>query len=567
VTDPTGMRRRLTNYGDSEFALFLRKSFIKAMGYSDDALSRPIIGITNTFSAYNACHKTVPDIIDAIKRGVMLAGGLPFEFPVISMHEAFSHPTSMYLRNLMAIDAEEMIRAQPMDAVVLIGGCDKTVPALLMGAASADVPAILEVTGPMLTGRHRGDRVGACTDCRRYWARHRAGEVDAEEITELNDRLAPTAGTCGVMGTASTMALLAETWGMILPGGATIPAVMSDRLRHAEATGRRAVEIAAEKLMPAQIMTAAGLTNALRVLHATGGSTNALIHMTAIAGRLGILVDLEAFDALGRDTPVLVDLKPSGQNYMEDLHNAGGLPAVLHELKDLLDLDQRNIDGRTLGDIVKAHRPVPGQDVVRSRAAPLSPLGGLRVLTGNIAPRSAIIKQSSATPSLMTHEGRAVVFDSLEDMANRIDAPDLDVTAQDVIVLRNAGPKGAPGMPEAGYIPIPRKLAEQGVKDMVRMSDARMSGTAFGTVILHVCPESADGGPLGLIRDGDRIRLDVPAGRIDLLVPDEVLAERMREERHVPSLPDRGYNRLFHAHILQADEGCDFDFLVPGRAR
>ncbi|HWK12750.1 MAG TPA: IlvD/Edd family dehydratase [Rhizobiaceae bacterium] len=567
MTDPTGMRRRLTNYGDSEFALFLRKSFIKAMGYSDDALSRPIIGITNTFSAYNACHKTVPDIIDAIKRGVMLAGGLPFEFPVISMHEAFSHPTSMYLRNLMAIDAEEMIRAQPMDAVVLIGGCDKTVPALLMGAASADVPAILEVTGPMLTGRHRGDRVGACTDCRRYWARHRAGEVDAEEITELNDRLAPTAGTCGVMGTASTMALLAETWGMILPGGATIPAVMSDRLRHAEATGRRAVEIAAEKLMPAQIMTAAGLTNALRVLHATGGSTNALIHMTAIAGRLGILVDLEAFDALGRDTPVLVDLKPSGQNYMEDLHNAGGLPAVLHELKDLLDLDQRNIDGRTLGDIVKAHRPVPGQDVVRSRAAPLSPLGGLRVLTGNIAPRSAIIKQSSATPSLMTHEGRAVVFDSLEDMANRIDAPDLDVTAQDVIVLRNAGPKGAPGMPEAGYIPIPRKLAEQGVKDMVRMSDARMSGTAFGTVILHVCPESADGGPLGLIRDGDRIRLDVPAGRIDLLVPDEVLAERMREERHVPSLPDRGYNRLFHAHILQADEGCDFDFLVPGRAR
>ena len=567
MTDPTGMRRRLTNYGDSEFALFLRKSFIKAMGYSDDALSRPIIGITNTFSAYNACHKTVPDIIDAIKRGVMLAGGLPFEFPVISMHEAFSHPTSMYLRNLMAIDAEEMIRAQPMDAVVLIGGCDKTVPALLMGAASADVPAILEVTGPMLTGRHRGDRVGACTDCRRYWARHRAGEVDAEEITELNDQLAPTAGTCGVMGTASTMALLAETWGMILPGGATIPAVMSDRLRHAEATGRRAVEIAAEKLMPAQIMTAAGLTNALRVLHATGGSTNALIHMTAIAGRLGILVDLEAFDALGRDTPVLVDLKPSGQNYMEDLHNAGGLPAVLHELKDLLDLDQRNIDGRTLGDIVKAHRPVPGQDVVRSRAAPLSPLGGLRVLTGNIAPRSAIIKQSSATPSLMTHEGRAVVFDSLEDMANRIDAPDLDVTAQDVIVLRNAGPKGAPGMPEAGYIPIPRKLAEQGVKDMVRMSDARMSGTAFGTVILHVCPESADGGPLGLIRDGDRIRLDVPAGRIDLLVPDEILAERMREERHVPSLPDRGYNRLFHAHILQADEGCDFDFLVPGRAR
>ena len=567
MTDPTGMRRRLTNYGDSEFALFLRKSFIKAMGYSDDALSRPIIGITNTFSAYNACHKTVPDIIDAIKRGVMLAGGLPFEFPVISMHEAFSHPTSMYLRNLMAIDAEEMIRAQPMDAVVLIGGCDKTVPALLMGAASADMPAILEVTGPMLTGRHRGDRVGACTDCRRYWARHRAGEVDAEEITELNDQLAPTAGTCGVMGTASTMALLAETWGMILPGGATIPAVMSDRLRHAEATGRRAVEIAAEKLMPAQIMTAAGLTNALRVLHATGGSTNALIHMTAIAGRLGILVDLEAFDALGRDTPVLVDLKPSGQNYMEDLHNAGGLPAVLHELKDLLDLDQRNIDGRTLGDIVKAHRPVPGQDVVRSRAAPLSPLGGLRVLTGNIAPRSAIIKQSSATPSLMTHEGRAVVFDSLEDMANRIDAPDLDVTAQDVIVLRNAGPKGAPGMPEAGYIPIPRKLAEQGVKDMVRMSDARMSGTAFGTVILHVCPESADGGPLGLIRDGDRIRLDVPAGRIDLLVPDEVLAERMREERHVLSLPDRGYNRLFHAHILQADEGCDFDFLVPGRAR
>jgi len=565
VTNPTGMRRRLTNYGDSEFALFLRKSFIKAMGYSDDALSRPIIGITNTFSAYNACHKTVPDIIDAIKRGVMLAGGLPFEFPVISMHEAFSHPTSMYLRNLMSVDAEEMITAQPMDAVVLIGGCDKTVPALLMAAASADVPAILEVTGPMLTGRHRGERVGACTDCRRYWARHRAGDVDAEEITELNDRLAPTAGTCGVMGTASTMALLAETWGMILPGGATIPAVLSDRLRHAEATGRRAVEIAAQKLMPSQVMTEAGLLNALKVLHATGGSTNALIHMTAIAGRLGLQVDLDAFDAIGRETPVLVDLKPSGQHYMEDLHNAGGLAAVLLELKDLLDLDQPNIDGRTLGEIIEAHRPVPGQDVVRAVEAPLSPTGGLRLLRGNIAPRGAIIKQSSATPELLVHEGRAVVFESLEDMAARIDDPELDVAADDVVVLRNAGPKGAPGMPEAGYIPIPKKLAEKGVRDMVRMSDARMSGTAFGTVILHVCPESADGGPLGLIRNGDRIRLDAEAGRIDLLVSDDVLETRASELPTTARVPERGYAKLFQQHVLQADEGCDFDFLVPGR--
>jgi len=349
-----GMRRGLTAYGDADFSLFLRTAFIKAMGYSDDALSRPIIGITNTYSAYNACHRNVPDIVEAVKRGVMLAGGLPIEFPIVSLHESFAHPTSMFLRNLMAIDAEEMIRAQPMDAVVLLGGCDKTVPALLMGAASANVPAILEVTGPMSTGDHKGERLGACTDCRRFWAKFRAGEIDAQEINDVNAKLAPTAGTCMVMGTASTMACCAEALGMMLPQGAAIPAVHAERLRHAEATGARAVQLAAEKLTPAQIMTPAAFENALRVLLAIGGSTNAIVHMAAIAGRLGFQLDLDAFDRMGHDTPMLVDLKPTGQGYMEDLYHAGGLVTVLRELAPLLKGDALTVTGKTLAENIAA---------------------------------------------------------------------------------------------------------------------------------------------------------------------------------------------------------------------
>ena len=560
-----GMRRNLTAYGDEEFSLFLRKAFIKAMGYSDDALERPIIGITNTFSGFNACHRTVPELIEAVKRGVMLAGGLPVEFPTITLHESFAYPTSMYLRNLMAMDAEEMIRAQPLDAVVLIGGCDKTVPALLMGAASANVPAILMVTGPMITGDHKGERLGACTDCRRYWGKFRAGDVDEQEINAVNAQLCPSAGTCMVMGTASTMALCSEALGMMLPGGACIPAVMAERLRNAEATGARAVALAKERLTPDRLMTPAAFENALRMLLAIGGSTNGIVHLAAVAGRLGIAVDLAAFDRMGRKTPVLVDLKPSGQHYMEDLYKAGGAAAVLRELKPLLNLDALTVSGKSLGEDVAAAPPPFAQKVVRSRKNPIFREGGIAFLRGNLAPGGAIIKQSAMDPKLMRHEGRAVVFESLEDLANRIDDPRLDVASGDVLVLKSAGPKGAPGMPEAGYIPIPKKLAREGVKDMVRISDARMSGTAFGAIVLHVTPESAAGGPLALVKNGDRIRLDVSTRKLELLVGKaELEARRKKWKKPAPRAEDkRGYRKLFLASVTQADRGCDFDFCVP----
>jgi dihydroxy-acid dehydratase len=534
------------------------------MGYSDDALDRPIVGITNTYSGFNACHRTVPELIEAVKRGVMLAGGLPVEFPTITLHESFAHPTSMYLRNLMAIDAEEMIRAQPLDACVLIGGCDKTVPALLMGAASAHVPAIMLVTGPMLTGDHQGERLGACTDCRRYWARYRAGDIDAGEINAVSAKLAPSAGTCMVMGTASTMALCTEALGMMLPGGACTPAVMSERLRHAEASGARAVALAGEGLTPDKIMTPDAFENALRVLLAVGGSTNAIVHLAAMAGRLGIAIDLDGFDRMGRDTPVLVDLKPTGQHYMEDLEKAGGLVPVLRELKSLLQLEALTVTGKTLGANIAA-APAPWQQgVVRPFDNPVFKEGGIAFLRGNLAPDGAIIKQSAMDPTLMQHEGRAVAFESLEDLAARIDDPSLDVEAGDVLVLKCAGPKGAPGMPEAGYIPIPKKLAQKGVKDMVRISDARMSGTAFGAIVLHVAPESAVGGPLALVRTGDRIRLDVPARRLELLVSESELESRRRQwKAAAPRREDaRGYRKLFLDTVTQADRGCDFDFLA-----
>ncbi|PRD40612.1 dihydroxy-acid dehydratase [Phyllobacterium phragmitis] len=559
-----GLKKGLTSYGDAGFSLFLRKAFIKGMGYSDDALDRPIIGIVDTASGFNACHANVPDLIEAVKRGVMLAGALPVPFPTISIHESFSHPTSMFLRNLMAMDTEEMIRAQPMDAVVLIGGCDKTVPAQLMGAASAGIPAIQLVTGPMLTGSHRGEKVGACTDCRRFWARHRAGEVDADEISDVNSQLVPGAGTCGVMGTASTMALVVEALGMMAPGGATPPAVSADRRRIAETSGALAVKMAASALTPDRIMTAAAFENALAVLLATGGSTNGIVHLAAMAGRMGLTLDLDAFDRMGRKVPVLVDLKPSGQHYMQDLHAAGGLATILRELKDLLHLDCLTVSGRTLGEEIDAAPSGWSQSIVAPVSAPHYPEGGMAVVRGNLAPGGAIVKQSAATPALMTHTGRAVVFSSIADMAERVDDPDLDVDADDILVLQNAGPKGAPGMPEAGYMPIPKKLAARGVKDMVRISDARMSGTASGTIVLHVTPESAEGGPLALVRTGDVIELDVPNRRLSLTVSEAELAKR-RVDFSPPVHPgsNRGYKRLFLETVLQADKGCDFDFLVP----
>jgi len=555
-----GLEKGLTSYGDRDFSLFLRKAFIKGAGYTDDALTRPVIGIVNTGSSFNPCHGNAPQLVEAIKRGVMLAGGLPVDFPTISIHESFAHPTSMYLRNLMSMDTEEMIRAQPMDAVVMIGGCDKTVPAQLMGAASANVPCVQLVTGPMLTGSHRGERVGACTDCRRYWGRYRAEEIDAGEITQVNDQLVASVGTCSVMGTASTMACIAEALGIALPGSASAPAVTADRIRVAEKTGTTAVAIAKSKLTPDRILTAKAFENALRVLLAIGGSTNGVIHTTAIAGRLGIHLDLDRLDAMGRETPVLVDLKPSGQHYMEDLHRAGGLPALLRELKPLLHLDALTVTGRTLGEEIEAAQAF-AQNVVRPFSNPIYPQGGIAVLRGNLAPGGAIIKQSAADPKLMKHEGRAVVFENAEDLARRVDADDLDVKADDILVLKNIGPKGAPGMPEAGYLPIPKKLARQGVKDMVRISDGRMSGTAAGTIVLHVTPESATGGPLAWVRNGDRIRLDVAKRELELMVPDAEMSKRRQAQPVREPTAPRGYLKLFLDSVTQADQGVDFDFL------
>jgi dihydroxy-acid dehydratase len=571
MTEPAGMAPHglglgLTNYGDPDFALYLRRSFARSMGYSQELLAKPVIGIADTRSGFNNCHRHFPELIDAVKRGVLAAGGLPLVFPTISLGEVFLSPTSLMFRNLMAMDTEEMIRAQPMDAVVLVGGCDKTVPAQLMGALSANRPAIGLVAGPMLTSRWQGERLGACTDCRRFWAKFRAGEVSAAEIGEIEGNLATTAGTCAVMGTASTMASLAEALGMILPGSAAIPAVHADRLRAAEATGRAAMQLAARRLTPDRIVTPHAVENALRALMAIGGSTNAVIHLTAIAGRAGIDIDLKRLNEISDSTPVLVDLKPTGPHYMEDLFAAGGIGAVLRELQPLLHLDCLTVAGETLGERLNApqgpadrrvDRPVD-RDVVRPLAEPLQPVGGLVALFGSLAPKGAIFKRSAADPKLFEREGRAVVFNSLEDLSARIDDPDLDVTPDDFMVLQNAGPLSASGMPEAGYLPIPAKLARAGIRDMVRISDARMSGTAYGSIVLHVTPDSASGGPLAKVRNGDRIRLSVNERRIDLLVAPEELARR----KAAPApMPERGYARLYRREILQADRGCDFDFL------
>ena len=559
-----GLRKGLASYGDAGFSLFLRKAFIKAMGYSNDALDRPIVGITNTYSDYNPCHGNVPQIIEAAKRGVMLSGAMPMVFPTISIAESFSHPTSMYLRNLMAMDTEEMIRAQPMDAIIVIGGCDKTLPAQIMAAISADLPTVVIPVGPMVVGHHKGEVLGACTDCRRLWAKYRAGEIDDQEIEAVNGRLAPSVGTCMVMGTASTMACVTEALGLSLPMSATIPAPHAERFRSAEASGKVAAAMAKAKgPKPSEFLTKSSFRNAQIVMQAIGGSTNGLIHLTAMANRTAHKIDLEAFDKLGREVPVLVDLKPSGEHYMEHFHHAGGVPKLMAQLGDLLDLDAKTIEGKTLREIVAGAEEVPGQDAIRDKQHPIKPEGSMAILHGNLAPRGAVIKHAAASPKLLQHTGRAVVFESVEDMTNRVDDPDLDVKADDVLVLRNAGPKGAPGMPEAGYLPIPKKLGRAGVKDMVRISDARMSGTAFGTIVLHITPESAVGGPLALIRNGDMIRLDVEKRRIDLLVDEAELKKRQAalKPAGTPDWAQRGYAHLFNETILQADEGCDFDFM------
>ena len=557
-----GLRSRLAQYGDEEFALFLRRGFLKAAGFTDDALERPIVGVLSTASDFNPCHATAGRLAEAVARGVRMAGALPFVFPTISLHEAFTFPTSMLLRNLMAMDVEEMLRALPLDAVVLIGGCDKTIPAELMGAVSANVPAILLPVGAMLAGRHEGARLGACTDCRRLWAAYRAGKLDAQSLDRAHDQLMPTAGTCMVMGTASTMACLTETLGFTLPGAATAPAVSSDRTRLAEATGTRAAAMAvAGGPRPRDILSPAALRNASVVLQATSGSTNALVHLAAVAGRAGIAYDLAEFDRVGRDVPVLVNLKPAGAYFIEDFHAAGGVPALWRRLHDKLDLSAPTVSGETLAEIVTRWPTYTDDEVIRPLDRPIFAREAIAILTGNVAPNGAAIKLASATANLTAHQGPALVFDSLEDLANRIDDPTLAVTPDHCLVLRNAGPIGAPGMPEAGALPIPKQLGSKGVTDMVRISDARMSGTAFGTVVLHVAPEAAAGGPLALVRDGDQVRLDAPARKLDLLVDDAELTRR-RAAWKAPEKPARGYTRLYVERVTQADKGCEFDFLM-----
>jgi dihydroxy-acid dehydratase len=559
-----GLEHGLTDYGDRDFSLYLRRSFAQSMGYSRAMLTKPVVGIAYTASGFNNCHRHFPELLDSVKRGVLAAGGLPLEFPTISLGEVFLSPTSLKYRNLMSIDTEEMIRAQPMDVVVLMGGCDKTVPAQLMGAVSAGRPAIMLVAGPMMTGRHRGERLGACTDCRRFWARYRAGEVGDREISEVEGQLAVTAGTCAVMGTASTMACIAEALGLILPGTAAIPAVHADRLRAAEATGVAAVKLIGSDRTPDRIVNAKSVENATRVLLALGGSTNGVIHVAAIAGRAGVKLSLERLNELSDSTPVLVNLKPVGDGYMEDFFSSGGMGALLRELKPLLHLDCLTVTGETLGERLAADAaPYVDRSIIAACDAPFEPRGGLVALFGNLAPNGAILKRSAADARLFEHEGRAVVFSSLADLAARIDDPALDVAPRDVLVLQNAGPHAPECMPEAGYLPIPKKLAQAGVKDMIRVSDARMSGTAFGTIVLHVTPDSASGGPLGLVRSGDRIRLSVRQRRIDLLVEGSELEKRAAALKPARIQPERGYAKLFSQEILGADEGCDFAFLRP----
>jgi L-arabonate dehydrase len=560
TTNASGYRSRAW-FDTPELYGWLRRAAFKAEGFGEPAYEgRPIIGICNSWSELTHCNAHLRQLAEAVKRGVWQAGGFPQEFPVMSLGEYNMRPTTMLYRNLMSMDVEESITANPLDGVVLLGGCDKTTPALLMGAASADVPAILVTGGPQLKGNWRGEELGSCTDCRRYEQEWRAGRITEEDWAELQSCIVRSPGHCMVMGTASTMAAMGEALGIALPDNAAIPAVDSRRLQLAEAAGRQIVRLVADNLRPSKILTPAAFDNAIRTLHAIGGSTNAIIHLLAIAGRVGLDLPLERFDALSRSTPFILDLKPSGRFLMEDFYYAGGLPALLKELSPLLHLDALTVTGCSMGDNL-AEAASHNRDLIRSLESPLHTEGGLAVLHGSLAPDGALIKPTAASPELLTHRGRAVVFEDHDDLLRRIDAPDLDVRPDDVLVMRNAGPIGAPGMPEWGFLPLPKKLLRQGVRDMVRLSDARMSGTAFGTVVVHVTPESAAGGPLAAVRNGDLIALDVPNRRLDLLVEPHELARRLAS-RPQPTLHHcRGYGWLFAQHILQADKGCDFDFL------
>ena len=565
------LERHLTRYGDPGFARFLRRAFARNLGIHGGDWERPVVGVLNTYSEVNRCHAHFPRLVEAIKRGVLMAGGVPLEFPTISLGEPFLDPTAMLFRNLASMDAEEMIAAQPLDAVVLVGGCDKTLPALVMGAASADVPALVVAAGPMLAGEHRGRRLGACTDCRRTWAEYRAQRIDDVELEAINASLASTDGTCMVMGTASTMALTIEALGLMLPGGAAIPAVDQRRLAHAEESGKAAVALARGGPRPSRVLTPRAYRNALRVLAAVGGSTNAIVHLTAMAGRSGIRIGLDDFARVSRETPLLVDCKPIGRFHLEDLFHAGGLPQLMRRLAPLLELDALTVSGKTHAENL-AETAEPQFDdpayakVLRTLEAPLRADGGIAVLRGSLAPDGAVMKTHAATTELLTHRGPAFVFEDQEAMERAVADEGLEVTPDHVLVLKRVGPIGGPGMPEAGMLPLPARLLRAGVRDMVRISDGRMSGTAYGTVVLHVAPECALGGPLALVESGDTIVLDAAAGRLDLEVERRELERRRARAEPAPA-PPRGYRRLYHEHVLQAPEGVDFAFLRPPLTR
>lgn len=559
------MKKKLsTSYGDAEFSEFLKMAFRRHLGHDEEDYEKVVIGIANTFSEINRCHSHVQPMVEAIKQGVIMAGGIPLEFPIMSVGEMFTSPTTMLYRNLIAMDTEEMIQAQPVDGVVLIGGCDKMAPALLMGAASANKPAILFSGGPMNNGEYKGRTLGACSDCRYFWQEYKAGTVNDKEIKEINKELAPTAGHCMVMGSASTIASCSEALGMMLPGGAAAPATVNERMHLARETGRQIVKLVGNDVKPSDIMTKKSFENAIRVLMAIGGSTNAVIHLIAIAKRLDIVLDLDLFEKISEETPFIANMRPAGKYQMEDLYHAGGIPAVLKELESLLHLDELTVTEKTMKEnLASISIEEVYRDVVKPINNPLHKDGGIAVLRGNLSPSGAIIKPKAVmNKKLLKHRGQAVVFTSIEDMERRVNRPDLEVTEDSVLVLQNAGPVGAPGMPEAGMIPIPQKLLKKGIRDMVRLSDCRMSGTAFGTVVLHVAPEAAIGGPIGLIKDGDWIELDVEKRILHIDISDEELENR-RKNWKAPRFKERGYYWLYREHVLQADQGCDFDFMLP----
>jgi dihydroxy-acid dehydratase len=556
-------------FGSETVVGMLHRASIKAEGFSSVTLDgRPVIGICNSWSELVHCNVHLRGLAAAVKRGVLEAGGLPLEFPTMSLSENLMKPTTMLYRNLMAMDVEESIRAHPFDAVVLLAGCDKTVPAQLMGAASAGVPAIMMTGGPAQPAFYRGRELGVGTDLWNYTAEYRAGRLSKEEYQQLEAALIPSFGHCNELGTASTMAAVVEALGASMPGTAAIPAVDARRAAAAEETGRRAVALAGSDLTLERVLSAGAFDNAITLLMTMGGSTNAVIHLLALARRVGVELDLERFDEISRRTPVLANLRPSGDHLFADLFRVGGVPAVMRELRPLLDEDAELITGERLGEALDRVKEEADGDVIAPLSHPRQPEGGIAVLHGNLAPGGAVMKQSAASPELMSHTGRAVVFEDMDDLIARIDDPDLPVDATSVMVLKNAGPRGAPGFPEWGMLPIPQRLLEQGVRDMVRISDARMSGTAFGTVVLHVTPEAALLGPLAAVEDGDEITLDVEGRRLDLNVSDEEIAARLERRPPRPPAYARGYGAMYLEHVLSASEGCDFDFLqkVPGQA-